>query len=105
MRFRPVLALAALLAAGLSVSLTAQHAAHTGHHSRVSPQETIETNVADCHIAITYSRPSKKQRVIWGNSLLDVTADRVVWGNLQDLNLAPTARSWSNLETANGDLR
>jgi hypothetical protein len=51
---------------GLSASLTAQHAAHTGHHSRVSPQETIETDVVGCHIAITYSRPSKKDRLIWG---------------------------------------
>jgi serine protease AprX len=58
-------------------------------------------------------------RVIWGNSLIgqndgmtvtwgsltgDVTADRVVWGDLGGLSIAPLSMSWSNLERANGDL-
>jgi hypothetical protein len=57
--------------------------------------------------------------VIWGNSLIgqldgssitwgsltsDVTASRVIWGNLSGLSIAPTTLSWSNLERANGDL-
>jgi serine protease AprX len=42
--------------------------------------------------------------VTWGNVSSDVTASRVVWGNLQDLAIAPTSISWGNLERANGDL-
>jgi hypothetical protein len=33
------------------------------------------------------------------------TANRVVWGNLQGLNIAPTSMSWSNLERSNMDIK
>src|SRR5688572_23877343 len=31
-----------------------------------SPHETVESDVDGCHFAITYGRPSKRERVIWG---------------------------------------
>jgi hypothetical protein len=67
MRHSPI-AIAVFLATALSASLLAQHTAHTGlgHHSRPSPHETVESDVDGCHIAITYGRPSKTDRVIWG---------------------------------------
>src|SRR5262249_35988316 len=58
-------------------------------------------------------------RVVWGNSLIgqtfgsnvswgslsgNVDPTRVVWGDLQGLNIAPTSMSWGNLERANEDL-
>jgi len=41
---------------------------------------------------------------VWGNLATNVTADRVVWGDLQGLTIAPAWMSWGNLERANGDL-
>lgn len=34
---------------------------------KASPQETVSCNVADGHVSVTYSRPSKRGRVIFGN--------------------------------------
>jgi hypothetical protein len=34
--------------------------------ARVSPHETHEFDVAGVHVSLTYGRPSKKGRVIWG---------------------------------------
>jgi hypothetical protein len=44
--------------------------------------------------------------VIWAHALpwLDLTADRVIWGNVQGLNIAPASMSWGNLERLNDDL-
>jgi hypothetical protein len=42
--------------------------------------------------------------VTWGSLSSDVTANRVVWGDVKSLNIAPTSMSSGNLERANGDL-
>jgi hypothetical protein len=56
---------AALLLVGIATSagLASQQ---FGNRPRVSPHETHAFDVNGCHITITYGRPSKKGRMIWG---------------------------------------
>ena len=44
---------------------------------RASPKDTVTATVGGAKIEITYSRPSKKGRQIWGGPLLDVPSKEV----------------------------
>ena len=48
------------------LALSAVHVPQRPNSQRLSPHETATFQVDGCHIAITYGRPSKRGRVIWG---------------------------------------